>query len=697
MHGLTRPYLIALQLLCVLGMLVSPGISPAAEHDELWSITTEPMWGSQAKGDPAVKKVKGGKYYHLSERQHRFGNSHQDYASYLRYMYTITNASGLDDAGYLMIDFDPEYETVQLHKVLVHRDGQTIDMLDPDRIRLLQRETDLDSNLYNGLQSLHLLLDDQRVNDRIEVSYTKRGRNPVFESKVFGWNYLQASVPVGNYYFSITYPQTKTVKTRVFAGDVEPAITHTTGFTKQTWDIHNVPGKKYQSNVPYTHNAQTLVQYSEFDSWNDVATWLQPVYKPASINNQLIIDKANELKRKWDTQAEQVAAAIQFVQDSIRYTGINSGIGGWVPDQTHDILSRRFGDCKDKSVLLTALLHELGVEAHPVLVDTREGEVLSRYLPTPTTFDHMIVHIPDYQGKSYWIDPTISLQGIGLDQLAQGYYHHALVPAEPERGLVQYQRPLPAVATKSVLEEYDLKENWEDEPSTLTITSTYRDHSAESMRRTIERNSIESLEEDYLDYYQNRFEEITASKPMLVTDNRRKNVLVMVETYEIDNVWFVNEDESTESENKYELYAYADAVTEKFSLPKDKRRHQPIYQPHPIYVEHKLRLTDSGGWSFENDTFKVENDYFSYTRSRQISGTTIAIDFTAKTYESSVAVKDSRQYIRDLSKLLDYSYFYTTYNEAPMTNLDRQLFSIGRWFSETSDKLAEQSAGTSSH
>ena len=141
----------------------------------------------------------------------------------------------------------------------------------------------------------------------------------------------------------------------------------------------------------------------------------------------------------------------------------------------------------------------------------------------------------------------------------------------------------------------------------------------------------------------------------------------------------------------------ADAVTEKFSLPKDKRRHQPIYQPHPIYVEHKIRLTDSGGWSFENDTFKVENDYFSYTRSRQISGTTIAIDFTAKTYESSVAVKESRQYIRDLSKLLDYSYFYTTYNEAPMTNLDRQLYSIGHWFSETSDKLAEQSAGTSSH
>ena len=103
MHRLIRPYLRVWQMLCVLMMLFSSGIATAAQHDELWSITPEPSWGSQAEGDPAVRNVKGGKYYHLSERQHRFGNNHQDYASYLRYMYTITNGSGLDDGGYLMM------------------------------------------------------------------------------------------------------------------------------------------------------------------------------------------------------------------------------------------------------------------------------------------------------------------------------------------------------------------------------------------------------------------------------------------------------------------------------------------------------------------------------------------------------------------------------------------------------------------
>ena len=692
--SLIRSFLSTLRIVSTVAVLILPGALQAGQSEALWSITPEPAWGSQATGDPAVRTVKGGKYYHLSEHQERFGESHRDYASYLRYTYTITSASGLDDGGYLMIDFDPAFETVQLHKVLVYRGDEIIDMLDRDKIQLLQRETDLDQNLYNGQQSLHLLLDDQRVNDKIEVSYTTRGRNPVFDSKVFGWAYLQAGVPVGNYYFSISYPQSKTVKTRVFAGEIKPVTTKADGYTTKTWDARNVPARKYQSDVPYSHIARTLVQYSEFESWPDVASWLRPVYKPAAVNDPRVVAKANEIKEQWKTEQQQIAAAIQFVQDRVRYTGINSGIGGWVPDNPGDILARRFGDCKDKSVLLTALLRELGVEAHPVLVDTREGEVLSRYLPTPTTFDHMIVHIPDYRGRSYWIDPTRSLQGIGLDVLAQGYYDHALIPAQPERGLVQYERPFPSVATKSVLEEYRLHENAEQKPSTLIITSTFRDSSAEYIRRTIEESGVAGLEEDYLEYYRDRFEDIVVSEPMVVTDNREQNVLVMVESYQIDNVWLIDEDNSNESEVSYDFFAYADAVTERFSLPQDKRRHQPLYQSHPVYVEHKIRLTDRRGWDFENHKDTIENDYFVYNSNRRISGNTLGVDFTVKSRKGSVSVEDSKQYIKDLKKLLDSGYFSTTYAreispaETPtVTGLDRQLMSIGQWFSDKADKL----------
>ena len=185
---------------------------------------------------------------------------------------------------------------------------------------------------------------------------------------------------------------------------------------------------------------------------------------------------------------------------------------------------------------------------------------------------------------------------------------------------------------------------------------------------------------------------------MSVNDDRNKNILVIVESYQIQNVWSLNDEDSTKSENKFEIYAYGDAVTERFSMPTDKRRHQPLYQPHTVYVEHKLRLTDAGGWNFKNRAYTVKNDYFTYTNKRQVRGNTIELDYSVKTHHGIVSVKDSRQYLKDLKKVLNKTYFYASYKEPVPTGLDKQLMSIGRWFTENADILGEQhSATTTDH
>jgi len=74
-------------------------------------------------------------------------------------------------------------------------------------------------------------------------------------------------------------------------------------------------------------------------------------------------------------------------------------------------------------------------------------------------------------------------------------------------------------------------------------------------------------------------------------------------------------------------------------------------------------LTNAVGWLHKKLTEKVENDYFTYAKNRRVKGNTLEIDFTAKTYKKSVSVEDSRQYIKDLEKLLDRSYFYSTYTD----------------------------------
>lgn len=132
------------------------------------------------------------------------------------------------------------------------------------------------------------------------------------------------------------------------------------------------------------------------------------------------------------TRLEKVAA---YMQQNIRYVGIEIGIGGLRPHSAEEVFKNQYGDCKDKATLLIAMLHDAGIQATWVLVDSHRGFVS----PTVPSIDgdHMIaaIEIPaGYQnpklkvvvttknGQRYLIfDPTNEFVPIGsLPEYEQG-------------------------------------------------------------------------------------------------------------------------------------------------------------------------------------------------------------------------------------------------------------------------------------
>jgi hypothetical protein len=80
------------------------------------------------------------------------------------------------------------------------------------------------------------------------------------------------------------------------------------------------------------------------------------------------------------------------VQHDIRYVAIEIGIGGYQPHSAAEVFSNRYGDCKDKATLLSAMLHEAGVESHYVLINS-EREFLSEEFPSLLNFNHVVLAI----------------------------------------------------------------------------------------------------------------------------------------------------------------------------------------------------------------------------------------------------------------------------------------------------------------
>ncbi len=68
-----------------------------------------------------------------------------------------------------------------------------------------------------------------------------------------------------------------------------------------------------------------------------------------------------------------------FAQRDVRYVAIEIGIGGHQPHAAPEVFANRYGDCKDKAMLLSAMLRDIGIESYYVLVHTSRGSVAPEF------------------------------------------------------------------------------------------------------------------------------------------------------------------------------------------------------------------------------------------------------------------------------------------------------------------------------
>lgn len=134
------------------------------------------------------------------------------------------------------------------------------------------------------------------------------------------------------------------------------------------------------------------IQGRSHGSWRDVGLWYAQL---ASARRQLtpeIRQKVQELTAAAPGVLDKIKALAAFLQRDIRYVAIEIGIGGYQPHAAQEVFINRYGDCKDKATLLSAMLGEIGIESYYVLVNTKRGAVAQGF-PSARNFNHAILAI----------------------------------------------------------------------------------------------------------------------------------------------------------------------------------------------------------------------------------------------------------------------------------------------------------------
>ncbi len=169
------------------------------------------------------------------------------------------------------------------------------------------------------------------------------------------------------------------------------------------WDLKDLPAVEPEPDMPDWRAVAGRMAVTYFSrqgsapgaaqaSWADIGRWFQHLAAGRRQVTPEIRQKVAELTASAPTPLAKMAALAHFVQQNVRYVAIEIGIGGYQPHPAQQVLDGRYGDCKDKATLLSAMLHVIGVDSYYVLINTDRG-VVAPQVPTALTFDHVILAI----------------------------------------------------------------------------------------------------------------------------------------------------------------------------------------------------------------------------------------------------------------------------------------------------------------
>ncbi len=585
--------------------------------------------------------AKDGRYYLLSDIQVRVeGKTKQQYN---HFAVKVLNERGMENAANIEVVFDPAYQKLTFHTIRVRRDDIVIAKLNSARIRVLQRERELEYLIFDGRKTASIFLEDIRVGDVVEYDYSIEGVNPVFGGKHFGWFDMQWGAPVERLQVRLLWPKVRNIFFKNLNDAPHPKLHESGEFTEYLWSIQGQPGLLLSRDTPMSYDPFVSVQWSEFSGWADVAGWASALYKLPTRLSPELKTQVDRIARDFSDTQTRAAETLRYVQKNIRYLGVEVGTGSHAPSDPNTVMIRRFGDCKDKALMTLTMLNAMGIKARAAVVNTRMRADVVHLLATPSAFDHVIVQV-DLADRIYWIDPTQAVQFGDLTSISQPDYGMALV-IDPATTRLTPMFSGEATKYKRIVQSFFEVPSNKDVDATYTVKTSLKGVSAEAFRSSIAKQTIDKLQQDYLNFYAAYYPTIKVAEPFQFTDDQIGNIVTTTEKYLIPKFWVMN-DQKARQEAKIEVPEIYSAMR----APRDTKRNSPLRLEHPLEIESVTEIRLPADWSIKPKIERVADPAFEFNREITRKANVVVIADTFQTYADRVTADETTRYVESLSK-----------------------------------------------
>jgi hypothetical protein len=386
------------------------------------SQVTVPDWVQQAASRPVGTYPPRTSAVVLLDEGTYFFTAANEYQEHYRKVVRILRPEGRDE-GELKVWFRSGERVTSIRAWSTNPAGHNFELKDKEFIAASPFGTE---ELYSDIMMMVGKVSGADVGSIVAFEYTVV-RHP--DIAQLNWSFQQEN-PVVKSSLTLELPEGWEYKS--FWANNAPFEPNSVGNNRWQWTRESLAGIAEEEMGPSPGSLVSRMAISVYapaatrvDSWQTLGAWNNGLTKDRRLPTPEIADKARQLTTGKAGFDATVGPLANFLQRDIRYVAIEIGIGGQQPHFAADIFRHRYGDCKDKSTLLAAMLQSVGINSRYFSVNTRRGivteslpslsfnhEILAIELPADAPSYHSIVTAKD--GKRFLIfDPTDDLTPIG--------------------------------------------------------------------------------------------------------------------------------------------------------------------------------------------------------------------------------------------------------------------------------------------
>lgn len=342
--------------------------------------------------------------------------------------------------------YDTESDSVVVIKAVTHLPDGTVQEVEKKAINDLTPADLRDAAMYSNIMHKVVSYPGIAPGATIELRLRTYKNAPDDEGPFYlnGKKLFQGEEPIQYREFSLDVPGDFPIRYTVQNGTVDYVEQPKGDRILHTWSVADAPQIIREPFMPAVAKIAPSLIYTNADTWAELGQWAGDKFFGHVVTTGAIKAKADELTADAKTSKEKIERIGLFVIKEVREVGewsLPLGMAGYEPHDADEVLANRYGDWRDKTVLLVSLLRAAGIEANPMFV-SHDNVVLAEEFPGLKQFNAFWVMVPEYDNGPIWINPMADHCKFGYCWYGFGY--KALLVSETESQLTA----LPEIPTE---------------------------------------------------------------------------------------------------------------------------------------------------------------------------------------------------------------------------------------------------------